>query len=794
MSAYKITDIKAREIIECRGWPTVQVNLHVDGNMKGRADVPAGRSKGLHEAQVLTDGDLKRYRGLGVRKAVTHVEGSIRDALIGRDVTEQRSIDFLMKALLLGSGIFSVALLLAQQAPAAQVATVAATITMNECLTTGDATDCSRIVSNPNTGGLTASNISQRGSIAQSNVDVGTGLANAVADDLAIPRNPEELGFSTARLGRITSWYKARVDAGDASGAVVTIAKRGKLVYLRAIGFQDHAKRTVMRADSIFWIASMTKPVTSVAAMILVDEGKVELDAPVGDYLPELKDMQVGVQRSNSATGPSDIVLEPPKRPMTVRDLLRHTSGLVYPPQYVNDPINKLYLQARFDGGDTLAEFVASLASLPLAHQPGEVWEYSWGVDVLARLVEVASGQPFDRFLESHIFRPLHMVDTGFYVPKEKLDRLVEAPEPRESAFDVTRPRNLLSGGGGLVSTAPDYLRFCQMLLNGGQLDGVRILRPRTVQLMTTDALPAGVRFVGDAIGPALGSSFGLGFAVRTDSLSSSVPGAVGSFAWSGLWGTYFWVDPTEEMIVISMAQIAPPAKTSLYKAAIRNLAYGALQVPQRTEPSSSPVAVAAETLAEYVGTYDFGRSSSARDRLASSALAGIGATIELNSGKARIHNLIENATAAQAGLKPGDVITAVDDLPLKDPTISEVSSKLSGPVNSTVRLTIAREGDAGTVVFTVTRAVIYTPGVELEVRVNKGMLVIEETGTWPVLDFEKDKPVLVKAVSDHEFYVDGGDHTRIAFLKGAAGNVIGAIINPGAWKLEGKKLERKGQ
>jgi CubicO group peptidase (beta-lactamase class C family) len=608
----------------------------------------------------------------------------------------------------------------------------------------------------------------------------------AVADDLSTPANPEDLGLSTARLARITSWYEARVDAGDLSGAVVTIAKSGKLAYQRAIGFQDHTRSAAMRPDSIFWIASMTKPVTSVAAMILVEEGKVDLDAPVAKYLPELKDMQVGVERSDPATGKIDIALDPPARLMTVRDLLRHTSGLVYPPQYVDQPINRLYRRASFRRDNTLAEFVASLGNLPLAHQPGEVWEYSWGVDVLARVVEVASGQPFDRFLESRIFQPLHMVDTGFYVPTDKLGRLVEAPEPRAPQFDVTRRRNLLSGGGGLVSTASDYLRFCQMLLNGGELDGARVLRPATVRSMTSNALPAGIGFVGDAVGPRSGSSFGLGFAVRTDPEASTIPGAVGSFSWNGVWGTYFWVDPVEEMIVISMIQVTP-GKAGPYFAAIRNLAYGALRIPRLVEPLRSQVEVAVSTLAEFVGAYNFGRSSSARDRLTS---VGMGMDIELNNGAVRIRRLIESAPAAEAGLKRGDIITAVDDLPLK-PSLSEAIQKLRGPVNSRARLRIARDGNADAIEVTVTRAPVYTPAVELTVRADDGKLVIEATGSWPVLEFEKGKPVLLKAVSDHEFEAESGDHTRIAFVRNAAGDVTGAVLDPGPWNLEGVKLER---
>jgi CubicO group peptidase (beta-lactamase class C family) len=383
--------------------------------------------------------------------------------------------------------------------------------------------------------------------------------------------HPESLGFSATRLARIGAWYQARVQTGDLTGAVLAIARGDDLAYFQAIGFQDRAKTISMRPNSIFWIASMTKPITSVAAMILVEEGKLDLDAPVARYLPELNDMQVGIEEVDPASRKVEIKRAPPKRPMTVRDLLRHTSGLVYPPQYIDAHINRLYGRAHFAGDHTLAEFVASLADLPLAHEPGTVWEYGWGVDVLARVVEVASGQPFDRFLKNRIFGPLHMGDTGFHVAQTKLGRLVEAPDRRMSPFDVAKPRKLLSGGGGLVSTAPDYLRFCQMILNGGKRDRIRILCPKTVHEMTTNALPAGVQFVGNVIGPKFGSGFGLGFAVRTDPTWSNIPGSVGSYTWGGVWGTCFWIDPVERLIAVQMIQVAP-GTASPYLAALRDL------------------------------------------------------------------------------------------------------------------------------------------------------------------------------------------------------------------------------
>jgi CubicO group peptidase (beta-lactamase class C family) len=289
----------------------------------------------------------------------------------------------------------------------------------------------------------------------------------------------EGLGFSANRLSQIPSWYEAQVDADAVPGAVVGIARNGKLAYLKAIGYQDRRKQIPLKPDAIFWIASMTKPVTSVAAMMLVEEGRLDRAAPVYQYLPELKNMQVAVGDAGAETGKANLALEPPKRPMTVLDLLRHTSGLLYTEEGTT-AAHRLYRNAVFRRDKTLADFTSSLAELPLGHHPGEVWEYSFGMDVLARVIEVASGLRYDQFLNTRVFQPLHMVDTGFYVPEAKLDRLVDPPPGgRPAPWDVTKKPNLFSGGGGLVSTAMDYVRFCQMLLNGGELDGVRILSPR---------------------------------------------------------------------------------------------------------------------------------------------------------------------------------------------------------------------------------------------------------------------------------------------------------------------------
>jgi CubicO group peptidase (beta-lactamase class C family) len=618
---------------------------------------------------------------------------------------------------------------------------------------------------------------------------LAVGFATASAGDLATVGNPATLGFSPARLQRITSWYQARVDAGELPGAVVAIGRNGGLAYLQAIGFQDRAKRIPMKADAIFWIASMTKPVTSVAAMMLVDEGKIELDAPVARYLPQLKGMQVGVEQTDAA-GRKQIALQPPKRAMTVRDLLRHTSGLVYPPQFNDFSVNRLYNNANFSRDGTLADFVASLAPLPLAHQPGEVWEYSWGVDVLARVVEVASGLPFDQFLQDRIFGPLHMVDTGFYVPEAKLARLVDAPEPRDPQFDVTRPRNLLSGGGGLVSTAPDYLRFCQMLLNGGELDGARLLKAETVRMMTTDALPPDIRFV-HLIGPKQGSSWGLGFSVRTGRDASAVPGSVGSHTWNGLWGTYFWIDPAESMIVVQIIQV-PASKVSPSFAAIRNLSYGALRVEAPFVPPPAPLVMTAEALAGYAGHYHFGLSASSRDRNgpASTGFAGIRVDVEMSGGGAKVLLTHANGPAAKAGVKKDDLITEIEGTPLAGLKIEEVIGKLRGAAGSEVQLKVARAEAEGPLLFTLTRAPISIPGVELEVRIDGGKLAAEAIARWPVLDFEQGKPLVLAPASPDEFYVDGDDHTRLAFVRDTEGRISGAVLNPGPWQLNGERIE----
>jgi CubicO group peptidase (beta-lactamase class C family) len=582
--------------------------------------------------------------------------------------------------------------------------------------------------------------------------------------------------------------YEVQVESlgGDVLDVEVSATKKTNL---------DKLLETIaLQADAIFWIASMTKPVVSVAAMILVDEGKLDLAAPVHRYLPEFKDMMVGVEMTDPASGQRRLTLEPQKRPMTVEDLLRHTSGLVY--EDGNMAVHKLYRESGlYDIGlardGTLKDFVSRLARLPLAHQPGEVWEYGLSSDVLGRVIEVASGRPLDQFLDSRLFRPLGMIDTGFWVPPEKLARLVDAPVGARILpdRDVTKPTTLFSGGGGLVSTAADYLRFSQMLLNGGELDGARILSPATVRRMTTNALPSDIRGGGD-IGPRGSATFGLGFGIRSDAAASSVPGSVGSYSWSGVWGTYFWVDPAEQLIAIQLIHVA--TDFSQFTRPFRNLTYGAFLVPDRDVPISATGATDQVALDELVGKYDFGQSSSSRDRMSpTSSFSGIGADIDLKGSGARILRPLDNSPSAEAGLKPGDIITEIDDSPVKGLTLSQVIARLRGPVNSQTRLKISRAQDAP-IEIAVTRAPIYVPGVELQVKIDAGNLVAEATGPWPILDFEKGKPVRLKAISGSEFHVDNGDQTRITFVRDSNGKVASAVLNAGPLEQRGRLITKR--
>ena len=623
----------------------------------------------------------------------------------------------------------------------------------------------------------------------------------ARAYDLETVGDPDITGFSARRLERMTSWFKEHSEKGDPSGFVVGIARGGKLAYLQPTGFADHDKKIPMRPDSIFRIGSMSKQITSVATMMLVDEGKLELDAPVAQYLPALRDMQV--VKTDPATGDAivdafPLNLEPAKRAMTIRDLLRNTSGLVYAQPYFADPgfgntaIHVLYgVKAPFRRDKPIASFVASLGTLPLLHQPGEVWEYSIGYDVLGRVIEVVSGESFDQFLQSRLFAPLHMVDTGFSVPADKLDRLVAVPGAQPAPLsdgDVGRPQTFFSGGGGIVSTVPDFLRFCQMLLNGGELDGARILKPETVRLMTTNSLPPDMHLAGHEAGPAYGTGWGLGFAIRTNPDFSLIPGAVGSFNWQGSWGTFFSVDPVQKLILVMMMQRPQYEDNGLYFNAIRRLSYAALKVPEApAPPASGPSNTAA--LTDYVGRYDFGGSASSLDRqvLVADGKGWTGLeSVVAETGGLRVIKPVEAGPAARAGVTAGDLITAIGDKSTGGLTLEAAFGRISGPVTAAIKLKIIREKQGDPLVVSFAREAAPAHSVQLRVRVADGRLVVEASGGWSILDFDKGQPTSVAVRSKDEFQVEGGDHTRIAFVRDAAGKVNGAVLNPGPWEQRG--------
>jgi CubicO group peptidase (beta-lactamase class C family) len=393
----------------------------------------------------------------------------------------------------------------------------------------------------------------------------------AHSQPLPVANRPEDVGISSARLQRVKQHLTEDVAAGRIPGAVLLIARNGRIAALYTAGFEDRRLQKPMREDAIFRIASMSKPIASVAAMILAEEGQLDIGAPVAQYLPEFKEVKVGVEKVA------------PKRPMTVQDLLRHTSGLTYG-FFGSSPVDELYKQSNFFASKSLRDMVAAIAALPLAHQPGEVWEYSVSTDVLGRIVEVVSGMELDRFIAERITGPLKMIDTGFYLNASQAARLARPDSAPSSNSDPTVRPAVLSGGGGMLASAGDYARFCQMLLNGGELDGVRILSRKTVELMTSDQLPpsverhSAVALTLDAFGPTpeMGVSFGLGFAVRTAPGRNPVPGSVGDFSWSGITGTHFWVDPKEKLVVVLMTQIPQPALVPYWRQT-RTLVYQTL-------------------------------------------------------------------------------------------------------------------------------------------------------------------------------------------------------------------------
>lgn len=394
--------------------------------------------------------------------------------------------------------------------------------------------------------------------------------------------SPEKVGLSTERLQRISTQLKADVAARRIPGAVVLVARHGKVAWFDAVGQLDTARNVPMPQDGIFRIYSMTKPLTTVAAMMLVEDGKLSLDQPIAQYLPEFAQMKVGVEKPGS-DGKPVLDLVPARRPITVHDLMRHTSGLTYG-FFGPGLVKAAYTQANlFAGNVDNAEFSRRLAQLPLAYQPGTTWDYSHSTDILGRVVEVASGQSLYAFMKARLLDPLGMKDTSFYVPEPARQPRIAEPLPDDRNFgvgtDFNDPRIVQkaeSGGGGLVSTASDYARFLQMLLSGGTLDGRRYLSPRTIAFMTADHSSAGAGITpGPLYLPGAGYGFGLGFAVRRANGEAPYPAAAGEYNWGGAGGTYMWVDPKNDLFVVFMLQ--SPKQRLHYRSLLRDMVYAAV-------------------------------------------------------------------------------------------------------------------------------------------------------------------------------------------------------------------------
>ena len=399
-------------------------------------------------------------------------------------------------------------------------------------------------------------------------IAVTVGLRSAAVDlpdmDGVPTAEPETVGMSSRRLERLDDVMQAYIDRNETAGVVTLVARRGKVVHFSALGERDAESGAPMTHDAIFRIASMTKPIVSTALMMLYEEGRFQLRDPISKWLPAFADMEVAIPPPTQERVTVRYKTIPAARPITVQHILTHTAGLANSYRGIMQR-EFLELSAETKPGDTVGEVLERLARLPLNFNPGDAWEYGRGTDVVGRLVEVMSGQTLDAFLTERIFEPLDMTDTHFYLPESKLGRftalyrpdangkitLAEAPTA-ESRF-VAEPHVYFSGAGGLVSTARDYFRFHQMMLNGGELDGTRIVSRKTVELMTANHTgDKGIWLAGPGYG------FGLGYAIVTDLGPSGTPRSGGSFYWSGAYGTIFWVDPAEEIIGILMQQLRP--------------------------------------------------------------------------------------------------------------------------------------------------------------------------------------------------------------------------------------------
>jgi CubicO group peptidase (beta-lactamase class C family) len=403
--------------------------------------------------------------------------------------------------------------------------------------------------------------------------------------------DPGEAGLSAERLKRIPAYFDGYIAKQRLPCCAVLVARGGQVAHVSFQGATEMGGKRPIDEQTIYRIYSMTKPVTSVAAMMLFEEGLLRLDHEVSRYIPEFGDVQVFA--GGTAAAPK---LEKPRRPIMVRDLFLHTSGITYA-FLQQHPVDDIYRAKAIDysrhKGD-LKSFCELVASAPLVFSPGDKWNYSNSTDVLGRVVEVASGLSLDQFFRKRIFAPLGMDDTFFHVPEDKLDRLmacyvrnptsgqISQSDPGGAASVYARKPNVFSGGGGLASTIGDYLKFCLMLGNGGELNGARILSPKTLEFMTLNHLPGGktIRDMGDntfSESRMDGSGFGLGWAVTTDVVATTQPGSVGTFSWGGMASTFFWIDPVEDLIAIQMTQLMPSGAYPI-RPQLQQLVYAAIE------------------------------------------------------------------------------------------------------------------------------------------------------------------------------------------------------------------------
>jgi CubicO group peptidase (beta-lactamase class C family) len=412
---------------------------------------------------------------------------------------------------------------------------------------------------------------------------------NVSAAELAVGL-PQSQGMSPIRLSRIHDLMQTEVTENRVPGAVVLVARKGKIVYADAVGFQDKPSAKPMTRDAIFRAYSMTKPMVSVLTMMLVEEGRLQLNDPVSKFFPSMTKMSV---LSNPADGNSERV--PAARPITIHDLLRHTSGITYAEFTRFTAIKGPYQEAGLFSSEVQGKWITltpqqqidALSKAPLLWQPGSTWEYSLSTDLLGRVLESITNQTLGALLEERLFKPLGMKDTSFLVPAAKVSRLAEpfridplTGQPYYLVLDVTKPMGNDSGGAGISTTADDYLRFCQMMLNGGSFDGKRYLSRTTIALMTSDHLGPKVATPvqpGELLMGVQGYTFGLGFMVRQGPGMASVPGSEGDYAWGGYGGTFFWIDPKEQVIGLLMAQ-TPGASRQYYRRMIKTLVYQAIE------------------------------------------------------------------------------------------------------------------------------------------------------------------------------------------------------------------------